>query len=405
MKNGNVSFYRWIILFSIVPIIISSEIMWLSLAPISSIAEKYYNVSSFWITLFTMSYMIMFVVFTFPASWVIDRYGYRCSLTIGAVLTALFGLTRAYFADNFALVIVSQYLIAAGQPFLINISTKVPANWFPISERATAAGILTMAQYLGFALPMIIAPAMVESSGLPAVLRTFAIIAVVSAVISIALTKERPAVPPPGPKPEREDFSAASVRKLLHNKEYLLALFIAFISIGVFNTILTLIESILLPRGIDPIQAGVIGAVFVAAGVVGAIILPIISDIMHIRVPFLISAIIALVPLYLGFTYISGFLMLVIIAGIAGFAIMGAAPILFQHGSEVAYPTQEGTSLGMILLMGQISGVLFVFLFEALAAGFHSVIPPMLVIVALTASEIPFAFKMKESQLLKRGDS
>ena len=185
-------------------------------------------------------------------------------------------------------------------------------------------------------------------------------------------------------------------------------MFIAFISIGVSiseydpdcrsNLILSL------PRGIDPIQAGVIGAVFVAAGVVGAIILPIISDIMHIRVPFLISAIIALVPLYLGFTYISGFLMLVIIAGIdAGFAIMGAAPILFQHGSEVAYPTQEGTSLGMILLMGQISGVLFVFLFEALAAGFHSVIPPMLVIVALTASEIPFAFKMKESQLLKRG--
>jgi FLVCR family MFS transporter 7 len=294
--------------------------------------------------------------------------------------------------------------IAAGQPFLINISTKVPANWFPISERATAAGILTMAQYLGFALPMIIAPAMVESSGLPAVLMTFAIIAVASAVISIALTKERPAVPPPGPKPEREDFSAASVRKLLHNKEYLLALFIAFISIGVFNTILTLIESILLPRGIDPVQAGVIGAVFVAAGVVGAIILPIISDMMHIRVPFLISAIIALVPLYLGFTYISGFLMLVIIAGIAGFAIMGAAPILFQHGSEVAYPTQEGTSLGMILLMGQISGVLFVFLFEALAAGFHSVIPPMLAIVALTAAEIPFAFKMKESPLLKRGD-
>jgi FLVCR family MFS transporter 7 len=172
----------------------------------------------------------------------------------------------------------------------------------------------------------------------------------------------------------------------------------------VFNTILTLIESILLPRGIDPVQAGVIGAVFMAAGVVGAIILPIISDMMHIRVPFLISAIIALVPLYLGFTYISGFLMLVIISGIAGFAIMGAAPILFQHGSEVAYPTQEGTSLGMILLMGQISGVLFVFLFEALAAGFHSVIPPMLAIVALTAAEIPFAFKMKESALLKRGD-
>ena len=91
------------------------------------------------------------------------------------------------------------------------------------------------------------------------------------------------------------------------------------------------------------------------------------------------------------------------VAGLCGFSIMGVAPILFQHGSEVAYPTQEGTSLGTILLMGQISGVLFVFLFEMLAGSFHSIIPPMLAIVAITAAEIPFTLKMKESPLLKRG--
>ena len=169
MKDSNVSSYRWVILFSIVPIIISTEMMWLSLSPISSMAESFYHVDEFSITLFTMSYMIMFVVFCIPASWVIDRYGYRASLIIGAVLTAVFGLTRAVFADHFTVVIVSQFLIAAGQPFLLNISTKVPANWFPLSERATAAGILTMAQYLGFALPMVIAPVMAESAGVPAV--------------------------------------------------------------------------------------------------------------------------------------------------------------------------------------------------------------------------------------------
>ncbi len=403
MKNSNVSSYRWVILFSIVPIIISTEMMWLSLAPISSMAESFYGVDGIWITLFTMSYMIMFVLFSIPASWVIDRYGYRRSLVFGAVFTAFFGLTRAFFADSFTLVIISQFLIAIGQPFLLNISTKVPANWFPISERATAAGILTMAQYLGFALPMVIAPVMAATSGLPSVLMTFAIIASVSAIISIVFTKEKPAVPPPGPLSEKDDFSIASIKKLLHNKAYLLALFVCFISMGVFNTLLTLLESILLPRGITSVEAGIIGAVFVVAGVLGAIILPILSDKLHARVSFFAAAIIALVPLYLGLTFLSAFQPLVLIAGFAGFSIMGVAPILFQHGSEVAYPTQEGTSLGTILLMGQISGVLFVFLFEALAGGFHSVIPPMLAIVALTAAEIPFTLKMKESPLLKRG--
>lgn len=404
MKKTSASPYRWVILFSIVPIIISTEMMWLSLAPISSLAENYYQVSGYWITLFTMSYMIMFVIFSIPASWVIDRYGYRCSLVFGAVLTAFFGLTRAFFSDNFTLVILSQFMIAVGQPFLLNISTKVPANWFPISERATAAGILTMAQYIGFALPMIIAPALAESSGIPAVLLIFAIVAAFSAVVSILFTRERPAVPPPGPVAEKDDFSVASMMRLARNRAYLLALAICFISIGVFNTILTLLESILLPRGITSVEAGIVGAVFVVAGVFGAVILPLISDRIHRRVPFFIASISALVPLYLGMTFLSDFIPLVLAAGITGFSIMGAAPILFQHGSEVAYPTQEGASLGTILLMGQVSGVLFVFLFEALAASFHSIVPSMLAIVALTAAEIPLTLKMKESPLLLRGD-
>lgn len=403
-KISNVSPYRWVILLCIVPIIISTEMMWLSLAPISSIAERFYGVNGIWITLFTMSYMIMFVIFSIPASWVIDQYGYRCSLILGSALTAVFGLTRAIFADSFTVVIFSQFLIASGQPFLLNISTKVPANWFPVSERATAAGILTMAQYVGFALPMVIAPAMAEAKGVPRVFMTFAVIACISALLSIVFTKEKPASPPPGPVSAKDDFSLASIRRLLHNKAYLLALSICFLSMGVFNTILTLIESILLPRGITSMEAGLIGAVFVIAGVLGAVILPVLSDRIGKRVPFFITSIVLLVPLYLGLAFIPDFLLLMLISGIAGFSIMGVAPILFQHGSEVAYPTQEGTSLGTILLMGQISGVLFVFLFEAMASGFHSIIPSMLAVAAITAAEIPLTLKMKESPLMKRGD-
>lgn len=193
--------------------------------------------------------------------------------------------------------------------------------------------------------------------------------------------------------------------KLFRNRSYLLALLICFISMGVFNTILTLIESILLPRGITSMEAGVIGAVFVISGVLGAIVLPVISDRLRRRAPFFAASIVLLTPLYLGMTFVSGFLPLVLIAGMAGFSIMGVAPILFQHGSEVAYPTQEGTSLGTILLMGQISGVLFVFLFEAMSAGSGSVIPPMLAVVAITAAEIPLTLRIKESPLLKRGEA
>lgn len=399
-KSKNVSPYRWVILFAILPIIVSTEMMWLSLAPVASMAESFYGVGSMSITLFSMSYMIMFILFSIPASWVVDRFGYRYSLITGAALTAVFGLTRAIFADNFTIVLVSQFIIAIGQPFLLNISTKVPANWFPLSERSTAAGILTMAQYIGFAIPMLITPIIAENSGIPRVFMLYGIISLASAVISICLTKEKPLIPPPGPIAPKEDFSRASFKKLFRNKPYMLVLLICFISMGIFNTILTLIESILLPRGITSVQAGIIGAVFVVAGILGAVVLPIVSDKLHIRVPLFIITILLLIPLYLGLTFMKNFLFVSIISGIAGFSIMGVAPILFQYGSEVAYPIQEGTSLGLILLMGQISGTLFVYFFEALVGTSGSIVWPMLLIVGMTTIEVPITLCMKESKVM-----
>ena len=337
------------------------------------------------VSLFSMSYMIMYIIFSIPASWVVDRFGYRHSLIIGASITAVFGLIRALFAGNFSIVLPAQFIIAIGQPFLLNISTKVPANWFPASERSTAAGILTMAlKYLGFAVPMVLAPAIAESSGIPDVFMVFAVIAVISAFIAIVFTREKPLVPPPGPIPPKEELSLSSIKKLFSKKAFVLPLFICFISMGIFNALLTLIEAIMMPRGISSAQAGIVGAVFVLAGVVGAVILPVISDNLHIRIPFFIGVISLLIPLYLGLTFLEHFILLVIIAAVAGFSIMGVAPILFQHSAEVAYPIQEGTSLGVILLMGQISGALFVYLFEILQNAAGSVVWPMLLFVALT---------------------
>ncbi len=396
-KDRGLSKYRWVILAAIFPMIISTEMMWLTLAPVNSMARDFYGVSSFNIDLLSLSYMIMFIVFSIPASWVVDRFGYRQSLIIGALLTSVFGVARAIFSDNFALVITAQFLIAIGQPFLLNISTKVPANWFPANERSTAAGILTMAQYVGFAIPMLLSPILAESQGIPFVLEVFAGVAVVSAFISIALTREKPLMPPPGPELPKEDLSLRSMKKLFKNRAYLTVLTVCFISIGIFNTVLTLIETILIPRGITSAEAGIIGSVFVVAGVVGAVVLPILSDRKGVRKPFFVASIILLIPIYLGFTFISSFVILAVIAGIAGFSTMGVAPILFQHGSEMAYPIQEGTSLGIILLMGQISGIVFVYLFEVLKQASGAVTIPMLLIVFATLIELPVILKLKAS--------
>lgn len=345
MIEKNVSPYRWVVLLATVPVVVATEMMWLTFSPIASIMEQEYGVSNFAVNMLATSYMIMFIICCIPASYVIDRYGFRASLIIGGLLTGIFGFTRAAFADSFTMIAISQFMLAAGQPFLLNVTTKVAANWFPFKERATADGILTMAQYLGFAIPMVLSPALAESMGIEAMLKVFAVVGIVAAVIVILFTRERPKVAPPGPAAEKEDFSLSAIAVLFRNKAYVLALAAAFISIGIFNTILTLIESILMPRGITSAEAGIIGAAFVVAGVIGAVVLPSISDKVGRRIPFLMAAVALLVPLYLLFTFMRSCILLVIVAAVSGFSIMGVAPILFQHGSEVAYPARRAHPL------------------------------------------------------------
>jgi FLVCR family MFS transporter 7 len=292
------------------------------------------------------------------------------------VLTVVFGLARFVFAGNFGLVLAAQFLIAAGQPFLVNISTKVPANWFPVEERSTASGILVMAQYLGFIVPMVASPLLAERFGMKVMLGIYAGIALLSAGFAIFFTREKPAVPP-GPA-------------------------VPVISMGIFNTIMTMIEQIFKPRNISAVDAGLIGAAFIISGIAGAVILPILSDKTHRRVLFFIIGISLMGLLCAGLTFLTSYALLLGTGILLGFIIMGLAPILFQHGAEVAYPIQEGASFGLIMMMGQISGVLFIFLFERIQGLTQSIIWPMLFLIVLAVLQIPLAAFMKESKAFSR---
>ena len=284
---------------------------------------------------------------------------------------------------------------------MINISTKVPANWFPVKERATASGLLVMAQYIGFIVPMIASPIFIEQFDLKTMLGIYAAVALVSAVLALC-AKERPPVPP-GPEAPKESMGFANMRKLFVNRNFVPVLIISFISMGLFNTLMTMIEQIFMPKGFTSMDAGIIGAVFVVSGIVGAFLLPLISDKLRVRIPFFVAGVTLIGVLSMGLTFFTGYVLLIALSAILGFVIMGLAPILFQHGAETAYPVQEGASFGTIMLMGQVSGIIFVVLFDAILSASGIIVWPMMFLVVLAALQIPIASRMKESALYKSG--
>ncbi|MCX6099823.1 MAG: MFS transporter, partial [Candidatus Bipolaricaulota bacterium] len=120
MKEDNfkVYGYRWVMLVVFMFIVAVNQLLWITFASITSDAVKLYQVSDLSIGLLSMIFMVVYIVVSIPASWVIDTYGLRVAVGIGAALTGTFGLMRGLAASNYTLVLVAQIGIAIGQPFV-----------------------------------------------------------------------------------------------------------------------------------------------------------------------------------------------------------------------------------------------------------------------------------------------
>jgi len=394
--------YRWIVLLAYMAVVAINQLLWITFASITSSAATFYRVSDLSIGLLSMSFMIVYIVVSIPASWVIDTYGIRVAVGIGAALTGLFGLLRGLLAPNYTWVLLAQIGIAVGQPFILNATTKVAARWFPIEERATASGLGSLAMYLGILIGLVLTPFVAQRSGMAGMLLAYGIIAVLAALVFFGLVRERPPTPPCPPEQEERSLVFDGLKQILRKRDFLLLMLIFFVGLGVFNGVTTWIENILRPRGFTSAQAGITGGVMIVGGIVGALVLPTLSDRARKRVPFVLLAVGGATLGLAGVTFASTYTLLLASAALMGFFLLSAGPIGFQYGAEVAYPAPEGTSNGLLLWMGQISGIVFIFGMDALkapASGAMTV--PLVLLLGLMLLGLLLATRLRESALMR----
>jgi MFS family permease len=134
-------------------------------------------------------------------------------------------------------------------------------------------------------------------------------------------------------------------------------------------------------------------------GIVGAFILPLISDSLRRRKPFVIIALIGLIPGLLGVTFATSYWLLLAGSFLFGFFLLSAGPIGFQYGAEMTLPAPEGTSNTLLIVAGQLSGIIFIFLMDALKSPSGSMTEALLGLLALTLVSVALAFFLKESPI------
>lgn len=409
--------YRWIVLAAFMAITVIIEVQWLAHAAIARAAEVFYTGqfspdSLFNIDFLAMSYMLVFLVACVPASYVIDTFGIKVGLGVGAVMTAVFSLVKGIWGSDFQIVMAAQIGLAAAQPFILNAVTAVSVRWFPINERGTAAGLSALAQYLGIIIAMGVTPLLVVTSpaadnygsGIKEMLLVYGIISAVVSVAAFFLIKERPPTPPARDKYVHTRFFEG-FRHIFGRRDMIITLVLFFIGLGIFNAVSSMVDSITGSLGVSD-STGLIGVLMIVGGIIGALILPTLSDKYRRRKTFLVICMGGMVPAMAGLAFAdllfsdpaTVYHIALISSFILGFFVMSAGPIGFQYAAEVSYPAPESSSQGLLLLSGQISGIVLVALMSVRDNRFLD--PILAIFVLLSVAAFMLVLMLKESPMI-----
>jgi MFS family permease len=405
---------RWAVLVTYMFVTLVLEIQWVALAPVTRAAERFYGsqlTPGSWLNvdLLAMLYLLVFLVACVPASYVIDTYGIRIGVGAGATLAAVGGLLKGVLAANFLAVVAGQLLLAIAQPFVINAASTVAARWFPLHERGLANGLAALAQYLGIVAAMVIGPLVVVGDadsprygqGVGTLLLAYGIASCVAALAGLILVPERPEHPVEGGEERLGSF--AGMKSLVAGRDYRILLVLFTAGLGIFNAMSTMVDTIAAHVGVQD-SDGLIGTFLMVGGILGAIVLPIASDKAGKRRPFLILCMAGMVPGVAGLAFANhlastpagAYLVAKIAAGILGFFVMSAGPIGFQYAAEIGRPAPESSSQGMLLLVGQASGIAFMLPMES-----ARLVGPMLALFTVLAVACFLGtFLLRESKLL-----
>lgn len=387
--------YRWVVLAVFMFINITIQILWISYAPITGPAAKFYGVSDLQIGFLAMTFMIAFIPLSIPVSWLIDTYGFHIAVGAGAIIMGVFGLLRGFAGTNFTLVLWSTVGLAIAQPFLLNAWTTVPAKWFGLEERATTVGLVTLSSILGIALGMLFTPMLAEKFPIPTIQLIYGGLGAFSAVLFVLLAREKPATPPCPEGMESRALMLDGLKHAVSVREFWFFLAISFIGVGIFNGLTTWVESIIRPRGFTPNDAGTMGALMLVGGLIGAVVIPSFSDKQHKRLRFLFIGLALTIPGLLGVTFARSTWLLMLSSAWLGFFLVSTFPIGMQYAAEITHPTPEGTSNGMVQLFGQ-AAVVFVYIMEAMKTSDGSFTPSLLLSAGLLVLAVLLITQLKE---------
>lgn len=356
--------YRWVVLGVYMLTGIVSQLLWITFAPVDSIAASMYGVSRDTIGLLSLVYLVVYVVLSIPVGYVIDAAGFRRAILIGATLLAVSGVARALTA-SFALVLAFQAVGACGQPFILNSISKLVRGWFPPSEAALATGVGTLSILLGLAFGLGLTPAVVDAAGFSGTMLLFGGISVAAFISFYALGRE-----PTRRAAAEERVTASRILEVLRDRSILLLSVLFFLGLGLFNAVATWIEPMVEARGLDLSLAGPVAGLMILGGIVGSVVIPGLADRYRTLKRPLLVALAVSAALWCLLGLLSGLLAIAVTFMVLGFFFVAALPLGLEFSARSLGGKAVGTANAVVWEFSQVGGIVFIVGFQIFAGSF-----------------------------------
>ena len=368
-NDKKIESYRWVILTLFILIALISQLLWLTFAPISSEISDSYHVSAFDVSLLSLVWPLIFVIFAIPVGIFIDKNGFNISVRIGAIFLAVFGVMRVFsasFDNNFPLLLISQTGAAISQPFIFGSITKLAISWFPEKEHGLATGLGTIGLFLGMMLALAVTPVLFQEYGLISMLMIYAFVSCIAAFLFVLLGREEETILS---EQSRSSFTLRDIWKLSKSKSFVILEYGFFAVVGGFTAIMTWLEEILSAlHGLNIDQAGLIGGIMILGGIIGSIIMPIISDKMKILKPLILLNLAVGTSILFFIEVFNGVILLSIAFFVAGFFLMSALPLVLEISSKISGVGMEGRASSLLWFFSQIGSVILIAIVEPIKA-------------------------------------
>ena len=403
IKEEKITSYRWIVLTLFIFVALISQLLWLTFAPISSEMEKIFNVTAFDISILSLVWPLIFVITAIPVGIFIDKKGFKTSVAVGAIFLAVFSVIRIFSvipSYNFYILLFSQCGAAISQPFIFGSITKLSASWFPKNEQGIATGLGTIGLFLGMMVALALTPMIFLSFGIIKLLIIYAWLSCAAAFFFIIIAKEGKLMEV---KDTSSSFTLHDLFTLSKLRSFLILEFGFFVVVGGFTALMTWIEQILNSlHNISIDQAGLIGGLMIIGGIIGSIVIPVISDRLNKIKPFvLINLAIGTFLLYFIVVF-SDFIVLAIIFFIMGFFLMSALPLVLEMSSKITDPGVEGQASSLLWFFSQVGSVLLIIIIEPINTIWNSYYYSILLIVFLWVIAFILFFGVKEITTIKK---